>query len=270
MKSILLIGCGHMGGSLLESWIIKKKYSFNIVDPIMFSKINKKFNNKKVKSFKSIEAIKNFKKYDFIIFAVKPGDLKQVLKNFKLIQFKKNVVVISIVAGKKINIFKNNIFNINQIVRVMPNLPALIGQSMNCMVCNKYVNKNNKNEVKKLFDFTGKSIWLKNEDQIDKATAISGSGPGYVYKFIDSMEKAAIKLGFNKSTAKLLVLETFKGSINLILKNKINAEDLVRSVATKGGTTEAGINIMNKNKINNTISIAIKSAYKKAKQHSKN
>ena len=269
MKSILLIGCGHMGGSLLESWIKTKKYSFNIIDPKMYSKINKKFNNKYVTSFKSIESIKNFKRYDFIIFAVKPIDLKLILKNFKLIKFKKNIVAISIVAGKKINIFEKNIFNINQIVRVMPNLPAIIGQSMNCMVSNKYVNKNNKNEIKKLFDITGMSIWLKNEDQIDKATAISGSGPGYVFKFIDSMEKAALNLGFNKNISKLLVLETFKGSINLILKNKKNAEDLLLSVATKGGTTEAGINIMNKNKINNILSNAIKSAYKKAKQHSK-
>ena len=75
-----------------------------------------------------------------------------------------------------------------------------------------------KKEVIKLFSYSGKHSIFKNENQIDMATAISGSGPGYVFNLIDAMEKAAIKLGFKKNIAKILVHQTFKGSINLLLK----------------------------------------------------
>ena len=80
----------------------------------------------------------------------------------------------------------------------MPNMPAQIGQSMNCIVADKYVGNSNKIDVKKLFTYSGSTIFLDNETQIDKATAISGSGPGFVFNIIDGMEKAAITLGFKK------------------------------------------------------------------------
>ena len=83
------------------------------------------------------------------------------------------------------------------------------------------------------------------------------------------MEKAAVKLGFDKKTAKTIVLQTFKGSINLLLKNDLNAYELVKTVATKGGTTEAGLKIMKKNKIHNVFNDLTKAAYKKAKDHGK-
>ena len=102
------------------------------------------------------------------------------------------------------------------------------------------------------------------------ATAVSGSGPGFIFNLIDAMEKAAIKLGFKKNIAKILVLETFKGSINLILSNKKNAEDLVKTVATKGGTTEAGLKIMKKYKIHNTFIKLLESSYKRAKEQGNN
>ena len=110
---------------------------------------------------------------------------------------------------------------------------------------------------------------MKDENEIDMATAISGSGPGFVFNLIDAMEKAAIGLGFNTNTARTLVLQTFKGSVNLIQENKKSAKDLVKSVATKGGTTEAGLKVMNKKNLKKLFLQSISEAFKRAKDQSK-
>ncbi len=265
MKKILLIGCGHMGSSLLRSWVSSKKYEISVIDPIKYTKIKKnKFYNK-IFMYKSFVQINNFQKFDFIIFAVKPIDLKELLDEIKNIKFKSNSLAISVIAGKKINYFKKKLKYINQFVRVMPNMPALIGEGVNCVVTNNNSNQNIKKNVESLFKYSGRVIFFKNEYEIDMATAVSGSGPGYVFYLIDSMEKAAVKLGFSKKTAKILVFETFIGSIHLLKISKLNAEDLVKTIATKGGTTEAGLKVMKKNKLNNIFTKLLKASYKKAK-----
>ncbi len=264
MKKILLIGCGHMGGALMKTWIDTKKYSISVIDPIVAKKL-KSSNHKKLKIVSSQVDIKDFSKFDFIIFAIKPSDLNQVLKDFEHTKFKKNVIIVSVVAGKKIKIFENKLKNVNYVIRVMPNMPAIIGQSMNCFVANNLLKRSYIKDIKKLFSYSGRTIELKNEDEIDMATAVSGSGPGYVFNLIDAMEKAAIKLGFNQHIANILVTETFKGSIDLLLKNKISAQNLVKKVATKGGTTEAGLDVMKKNNLHLIFEKLIRSSYKKAK-----
>ena len=270
MKNILLIGCGHMGGSLLGSWIGKNNYSITVIDPIeniLFTKNNK---YKKIKSYKSVDNLKHLITFDFIVFAIKPIDLNNLLNKLNKFTFKKTVVFISVIAGKKINLFEKKLTNIKQVVRVMPNMPALIGEGVNCLVANKNVSNYKMNQIEKLFRYSGMTITFKDEKYIDMATAVSGSGPGFIFNLIDAMEKAAIKLGFKKNIAKILVLETFKGSINLILSNKKNAEDLVKTVATKGGTTEAGLKIMKKYKIHNTFIKLLESSYKRAKKQGNN
>ncbi len=269
MKKILLIGCGHMGSALLSSWAGTNKYLITVVDPLKKDILTKKYKNKKIKIFKSILSTDKSIKYDFIIFATKPIQLKDAIVDLKKIRIDNTISIISIIAGKKINIFQKNFKNAKNIFRVMPNIPALIGQSMNCVVSNKDASKIKKKEVLKLFSLSGKTIFLDNENQIDMTTAISGSGPGFIFNLIDATEKAAIKLGFKKETAKILVAQTFKGSINLYLENKLSAKDLVNTVATKGGTTEAGLKVMNKNKIHKVFVDVANASYKKSKQQGK-
>ncbi len=270
MKKILLVGCGHMGNALLTSWLKSKKYEITIIDPLKYKILKKNFSNKKIKVFKSLHNLGKSTNFEFIIFAIKPNDLNQALFDFSLFNFKKSINIISIVAGKKIELFEKNFNNIKNIYRIMPNMPALIGESMNCIVSSKKANLINKKEVEKLFSYSGKTIFLKNEDQIDMSTAISGSGPGFVFNIIDAMEKAAINLGFDRKIAKILVTQTFKGSINLLLKKDVTAQKLVNTVATKGGTTEAGLQVMKIRKLHQTFTELVKASYKKAKHQGKN
>ena len=157
-----------------------------------------------------------------------------------------------------------NIKNVIQIVRVMPNMPALIGEGVSCLVSNKSTSKNNKKIINNLFSKVGKTIWLKNEIEIDKATAISGSGPGYVFTLIDAFEKASQQIGLPKKISREMVLFTILGSVKLMEKTKKEPSDLANSIAVKGGTTEAGIKILQKYKPNKIMYNTFLAAYKRA------
>ena len=258
-----------MGGSLISRWSNLKQYSISVIDKKKYNILQSKNRNKKIKFYKSINNINNQKNFDYIIFATRPLELTNVFKELKNINFNKNTLAISVIAGKKTETFKNNLLNINKIVRVMPNMPALIGQGVHCIYANKFINKKEIKEIDKLFSLSGKTIFFNSETFIDKATAVSGSGPGFIFKLIDIMQKSAINLGFSKSTAKILINETLRGSLNLLNYNNISAEKMVETVATRGGTTEAGIKKMKINKVDKIFNQVFKAAYTRAKQQGK-
>jgi len=181
------------------------------------------------------------------------------------LKYKKNVLFISIIAGKKISFFNNFLPRKNQFVRIMPNMPSLVEEGMSCLVANKNTSIQNKNIITTLFNKIGKTYWLSSEKKLDKVTAISGSGPGYFFLFIDLLEKAAIKLGFTEKISKKLVYQTAFGSIKLLINNSKSAEKLANDIAIKGGTTEEAIKIFKKNnQLKNMIDKAVKAAHKRA------
>ena len=269
MNNILLIGCGHMGSALLTAWSSKTNNHFFVVDPAQYKNINKRL-NKKIHAFKTLNQVRGFLLFDIIIFAVKPQIAKRVLEKFVSLQFKKSAVFISIIAGKKINFFNQFLPLRNQFIRVMPNMPAIIDQGMSCMVSNRYVSRTNKNKIELLFSKVGLTLWLKKEIEINKVTAISGSGPGYFFLFIDAFEKAALQLGLGKKSTKKLIRQTVSGSVNLLLQEKKSAEELANNIAIKGGTTEAALNILKKNNdFHNKLKKAVKAAFLRANALSK-
>ena len=254
-----------MGTALVKSWLNLNSYSFTVVDPFNFKKLKNKFNNKKINILNKAPKQKEVNKFDIIIFAVKPQIADRVLSEYKDFEFKKNSIISSIIAGKKIIFFQKRLKNANQIVRIMPNMPALIRNGISCFVSTNNLSNKNKKTINQLFLKVGKTLWLNNESQIDKATAVSGSGPGYVYALINSFEKAAQKLGFSKKQSRELVLTTILGSIYLMQETKKEPYDLEKSIAVKGGTTEAGLKNLKNNNIDKIIYETYMSAYKKAK-----
>ena len=264
MNRVLLVGCGHMGSALLNAWINLKPLSLTVIDPLSYNNLKKKYYKKKIRFFDKTPNQKEIKKFDIIIFAIKPQIAKKVVSEYRDFEFKKNSLITSIVAGKKISFFKKNMKNAIQIVRVMPNMPALIGEGFSCLVSNKNISKNNKKIINDLFLKVGKTIWLKNEIEIDKATAITGSGPGYVFILIDAFEKASQQIGFPKNIAREMVLSTILGSVKLMKKTKRDPSELANSIAVKGGTTEAGIKILKKNKPYKIMYNTFLAAYQRA------
>ena len=254
-----------MGTALVESWLNLKTYSFTVVDPFNFKKLKNKFNNKKIKVLNNAPLQKEIKKFDIIIFAVKPQSADRVLSEYKDFEFKKNSIISSIIAGKKIIFFKKRLKNANQFVRIMPNMPALIRNGISCLVSTNNLSVKNKKIINQLFLKVGKTVWLNNEIQIDKATAVSGSGPGFVFALINSFEKASKKLGFSKMQSRELVITTILGSIYLMQETKKEPYELEKSITVKGGTTEAGIKNLKKNNIDKIIYKTYMAAYKRAK-----
>jgi len=265
MKKILLIGCGHMGSTLLNAWYKKTSFKFSVVDPKTYKILKKKY-AKKISIYKSIEKINNFDQFNIIIFAVKPQIAKQIISQFSFIDNKK-ILFLSIIAGKKINFIENNLLNPHQVIRIMPNMPAFVEKGMTCLISNNLTSKRNKIIAGNLFKTVGKIIWLDKELDIDKVTAVSGSGPAYFFLFIEHLLSQAIKLGLKKKIALELIYQTALGSIHLLLKSKRSAEELRKSIAVKGGTTEAAINIFNKKEqFKKIIGQALKAAYNRSKK----
>lgn len=176
---------------------------------------------------------------DLIVLAVKPQDFPVLATQLQAYTHA-DQLVLSIMAGISIaNIQKA--LNTPKIIRAMPNLPAQVGQGMTVFTTTAEVTRPELLSVHNLLNTTGKTLYVDTEIMIDAATAISGSGPGYVFFFMANMMEVARKMGFNDAEAQLLVTQTFLGSVDLLNQEDVACEDWVKRVASKGGTTEAAL-----------------------------
>lgn len=146
----------------------------------------------------------------------------------------------------------------------MPNLPAQIGMGMTAFTSSDEVTRIELVTVQNLLNTTGKAIYLDSEELIDAATAISGSGPAYVYYYMNAMIEAAKKLGFSESQAELLVGQTFMGSVHLENRNNLSCKDWIAKVSSKGGTTEAAIKKFDNQEVHDHIIKGLEAAHNRA------
>jgi pyrroline-5-carboxylate reductase len=255
-----IIGFGNMGSCLGE---VLKEAGKEI---LVYDKDKKKIKN--IKGFKVCRDTKELiKKSNIVILAIKPQDMENFLKENKEYLLNYQPLLISIAAGITTSFFEKRIENI-KVVRVMPNLAVKVKKSISFMCRGKNASFQDLKITKEIFSLVGKVLTVK-ENLIDKITALSGSGPGYVYYFMDCVYRAACKLGFKKEEAKKLVLFTFLGATQLAENSYKDFDVLIREVASPKGTTEAGLNIFKKKKLAKIIEESIKSAYKRAKEISK-
>lgn len=269
---LLFIGSGNMAQAII-SGVIQNKIVKN--KDIFIYEINKEtavkvINKYKVKKQEYINS--DLSKYDIIFFAVKP----QVFLSFrddpemkKLSEYiKDNQLIVSIMAGITISKIKNFFNNKNPVIRIMPNTPALIGESMSVISLSKNVTKKQLDEIKKIFLSIGK-VEVLDEKYIDAATGLSGSGPAYIFTFIEAMIQGGISCGLTKEIATKLVLQTIHGSTLMVIDSKVSIEELRQRVTSKGGTTIEGLTVLKKNNFNSLVINAIKAATKRAKELSK-
>jgi pyrroline-5-carboxylate reductase len=120
--------------------------------------------------------------------------------------------------------------------------------------------------IQNLINTTGKSVYVEDETLVDAATAVSGSGPAYVYYFMEAMIQAAIKMGFKLSQAELLVNQTFMGAVHLHNQSKFTCQEWIERVASKGGTTEAALQVLGNGSVNQNIETALLAAFNRAKE----
>lgn len=254
MTSLLLVGCGNMGSAMLSRWREKSPAgisNFFVVSPSVPS------------AFKSLAELPENISPDIIVFAVKPQMLAQVLPEYKN-RFGVKPLYISIAAGKTLAFFAKHLGADARIIRTMPNTPALVGKAMTALCANANVLSNEKETATALMQAIGTSIWVAEKD-MNAITAISGSGPAYLFLFLEALAEAGVKSGLDESTAKSLALATLHGSIHLAEKSGEAFAKLRENVTSKGGTTEAALAVlMSENGIKKILEVAVAEAIKKA------
>lgn len=199
---------------------------------------------------------------DIIFIAVKPYHAVGVFKAIKTL-VKPEQIIVSIMAGVSIASIKE-ITGLNKVVRAMPNLPAQIGKGLTSYVTSPEISRIEMLTVESLLDTTGKSMRVSNENFIDASTGISGSGPAYVFYFMQSMMEAALQMGFSKNDSTVLVSQTFTGAVELFNQSNLSPNSWMEKVASKGGTTRAALDSMEDNNVNELIKEAAFAAFSRA------
>jgi len=265
-SKIGFIGCGNMGEALIKGLLDKRivsngKILASDARPARRRYIQKRYKIKVVSSNKVI-----VKESDIIILAVKPQNIGEVLSGI-CNDVTADKLIISIAAGIKIKHIQQNLRDV-RVIRVMPNTPALIGAGITAICRSKSAGERDYNLAKKIFGAVGSVIEV-NENLMDVITATSGSGPAYFFLLIDAMVKAARSSGLSQKVSEQLVLNTAYGASLLALKSRKPMAQLIKKVASKGGTTEAALKVFNKRRFQNIVKEAIDAAAKRSRELSK-
>jgi pyrroline-5-carboxylate reductase len=202
-----------------------------------------------------------------LVLAVKPQQMQAVCAqlNEKLSAQLKEHLIISIAAGIRTKDLGRWLNGHQAIVRAMPNTPAQIQVGVSALYAMPSVNSTQREQASSILQAVGSSLWLDNEEKMDAVTAISGSGPAYVFYLIEALQEAAVELGLSPEEAKLLALETFTGASLLAKQTKADIQTLRAQVTSKGGTTEQGILSLESAHIKTIILAAATAAAKKSK-----
>ena len=215
--------------------------------------------------------------FDIFLLAVKPSDIKALCKT-QLTQLyfdmKEQPYIISIAAGittKKIDEYLGG-YGAGKLIRAMPNLCAKKGMAMTGLYGDPYYFKNGTSSegklISEIFKSIGQVLWVDNESELDSVTAISGSGPAYIYFIMNAMIEAAQELGLEKSVAQKLVAQTIIGA-GETGKDIDNLKREIINVSSKGGTTEKAIDIFKQTKLDAIIKLAVNAAHERSKELSK-
>ncbi len=265
--SMTLVGCGAMGGALLEGWM-KAKGLFSQVtvvtpEPHTVGSFLKRYDT--INCLETPDQLTEIS--DVLIFAVKPQIMPQVIRSYAA-RTTDQTLVMSIAAGLDLSFYERALGDNKQIVRLMPNTPATISKAMSGLLANSLVTPQNKKLAMAISDAVGKSLWVENDERLDRLTAISGCGPAYVFAMVEALEKAAEALGFSEEEATLLARETVIGSAHYLAQTpEKSATDLRVQVTSPGGMTAAGLEKLQHNETFNTLMKEVtQAAFKRAEE----
>ena len=275
-NKLYFIGYGHMAEAIyqrLDKSLFKNIFLIEKDDDRRIS-IDKKKHGK-TQLLKSLHGIK-FCNSDIVILAVKPNQIKLICNeiNSLIIEKKDLPVVISIAAGVTTTSIKDYIIQENlshlqnflNIYRAMPNLCASNGDSITGLFGSSVSDiTNSKNTVSEIFNSVGEILWLKKEADLNIVTAISGSGPAYIFYIMEVMINSAQELGLSEKDAKKLVAMTLIGSGKMGLSIQ-NLKEQISKVSSKGGTTEAALKVFEKENLSLIFNQAIEAAHARSKE----
>lgn len=262
MTQISFIGGGNMASALIEGLLnnTATKENIHVIDiyPPTRLRLEQQF------GIHTDETLNDrLCTADVIILAIKPQQMKILAT--ELAPYLSHQLIISIAAGIRLHDLSRWLDNYSNLIRTMPNTPALIKEGVTGLIAMPHVSIQNCQLAEKILQNVGHTIWVKQESDIDSVTAISGSGPAYVFYLIEALQEAGEQLGFSAADAKFLALQTFKGATQLALHSEESPNILRERVTSKGGTTHAAITHMETHQLKNLFINAVKSAAQRAK-----
>jgi pyrroline-5-carboxylate reductase len=202
---------------------------------------------------------------DCIVLAVKPQHVRDAV--LQLTQsLSAGALVVSIAAGIRTRDLSRWLGGHQGIVRVMPNTPALVRAAISALFAMPAVTQEQKARAENILSAVGETLWLEDESQMDAITGISGSGPAYVFYFLEALTEAARQLGFDAKEARRLALATFNGSLKLASKSNEEFATLRANVTSKGGTTERAIKTMDAADVKSSIARAVRAAAERSQE----
>jgi len=262
---IAFIGAGTMGEAMVKCLLVRgvaapQDIMVSDVSPLRRKLLSQEYGvNTLADNGKAIEGA------DIIILAVKPQNLSQAMKEMlKANSLQPIALVLSIVAGVSLNSLCRSL-NHPSVVRAMPNMPAQIGQGMTVWTATAEVSPKQREMAQAILGALGEEIYVDDEKYLDMATALSGSGPAYVFLFIEALIDAGVHIGLPRDVAQKLVIQTVLGSTHAVQETHKHPAELRNMVTSPGGTTTEALLRLEKGGLRSLILEAVTAAYDKAR-----
>lgn len=260
---VTFIGGGNMAAAMIGGMIAQGMSSADIhavdISPETRERLSQEF---KIQTF--AEATTPSQNSDVLILAVKPQQMAEVAKSLQSVIDKQ--LIITIAAGIQTSTLSRWLAGYKNVVRVMPNTPALVRAGFSGLYADSVVNEQGRKVAQDLLNAIGETLWFEREEQLDSVTALSGSGPAYVFYFIEAMEEAGRKMGLSPEASRLMSVQTIAGAVKLAAGSQDTAQVLRQKVTSKGGTTERALKTMEQADIKNHFIAAILAAEERSRE----
>ncbi|MCH5289810.1 MAG: pyrroline-5-carboxylate reductase [Treponema sp.] len=258
--NVACIGCGVMGGALMRA--VAK-----VVEPKKITVSAKTFDealafSKEIGCNAVVSNTEATKGAKFVFVAVKPAFVDEVLRDIDP-ALSDDAVVVSMAAGVKLETIANALVRKRTLVRIMPNMPAAVGEAMIALCASPGASEDDVATAQALLSAAGK-VERVDEKQMDCVTAVSGSGPAFVFMFIEAMADAAVKLGMPRAQAYTYAAQTLKGSAEMVLRTGRHPGALKDAVCSPSGTTIEGVATLERNGFRDSVIEAVTAAYERS------
>lgn len=261
-KKVALIGSGNMAGAMIGALLRKNELTLDQISASDPSPEQQKIIKDKYGISVTGDNREAVKSADLVILSVKPQVLPAVMSELKG-KIPSSSLVFSIVAGMPIATIQRGLSH-KAVIRSMPNTPAQISAGMTVWTGSDDVSESQRVEARVILEAMGKELYVENEDSLNMATAVSGTGPTYVFLLAESLIDAAVHLGFSRRVARMIVLETLKGSVDFALQSDQHLAQLRNMVTSPGGTSAEAIYQLEKGGMRTILSKAVWAAYQKS------
>lgn len=262
---LILVGCGNMGFAMLSGWLKAGKLKPDevlVVEPN--EALRRRVSDLKVEAVPDAADLPQALQPDLVMFAVKPQVIRAVVPAYRRFAAS-GATFLSIAAGARIALFEELLGADAPIVRCMPNTPAAIGKGMMVLVSNGKVGPEMDAFIESLMSTSGRVARIESEDLMDAVTAVSGSGPAYIFHFIECLSTAAEKAGLPAGTARLLAMQTVYGAASLAAESGEEPGRLREQVTSPNGTTAAALAVlMGENRLRDLVTEAVEAARKRS------